>query len=185
MSPARSVDHADLQSEVSQVGHHHLLLLLTVRLYIRIDPVDCVVHDLQVPPRPRQVLWDHPSTRHRHRRAHHPSLHRHPHCSHCLQFRIRICCASVGTWALGCRQEGGVRKGVHAFGGRGLASSSPAPGGWRRGARPAWHFATASGPASRTVQGPVAGENGPPFLSWLCCDELIIVYVGLLTCTCL
>ena len=70
MSPARSVDHADLQSEVSQVGHHHLLLLLTVRLYVRIDPVDCVVHDLQVPPRPRQVLWDHPSTRHCHRRAH-------------------------------------------------------------------------------------------------------------------
>ena len=184
MSPARSVDHADLQSEVSQVGHHHLLLLLTVRLYIRIDPVDCVVHDLQVPPRPRQVLWDHPSTRHCHRRAHHPSLHWHPHCSHRLQFRICVRCASVGTWALGRRQEGGVRKGVHAFGGRGLASSSPAPGGWRRGA---WHsaVATASGPASRTVQGPVAGENGPPFQFWSCCDELIIVYVGLLTCTCL
>ena len=124
MPPARSVDHADLQSEVSQVGHHHLLLLLTIRLDICIYPVDCVVHDLQVPPRPRQMLRDHPSTRHRHRRAHHPSLHRHPHCSHRLQFRISIRGASVGTWALGRRQESGVRKGIHAS--RGEASSPSA-----------------------------------------------------------
>ena len=124
MPPTRSVDHADLQSEMSQVGHDHLLLLLTIRLDVRINPVDGVVHDLQVPPRPRQVLRDHPSTRHRHRRAHHPSLHWHPHCSHCLQFRISIRSASVGTWALGRREEGGVRKGVHAIRGRGLVSSA-------------------------------------------------------------
>ena len=139
MPPTRSVDHADLQSEMSQVGHDHLLLLLTIRLDVRINPVDGVVHDLQVPPRPRQVLRDHPSTRHRHRRAHHPSLHWHPHCSHRLQFRISIRSASVGTWALGRRQEGGVRKGVHAIRGRGLVSSAllvPAGSARRQGQDP-------------------------------------------------
>ena len=157
MPPTRSVDHADLQSEMSQVGHDHLLLLLTIRLDVRINPVDGVVHDLQVPPRPRQVLRDHPSTRHRHRRTHHPSLHWHPHCSHCLQFRISIRSASVGTWALGRRQEGGVRKGIHAIRGRGLVSfttqragrqATPAPS--RCGTRPS--------PGKLEETGPILGQ---------------------------
>ena len=67
--PAPRVEHADLEREVPQVGDHHLLLGVAVRLRHVVDPVDDVVEDLQVAPRPGQLRRRHdPARRERRRR---------------------------------------------------------------------------------------------------------------------